>query len=309
MIVGDSDDQREAGMEREATILFADISGSTKLYETLGNEAALAVVTDCLELLQAIGEKYQGQLVKTIGDEIMMWFPNPSLGAQAAFDMQDQAAQFFRHRQLISGLKVGLNHGPVIQQADGDVFGDAVNVAARMVQLAKRNQILTPADTMHRIDPGLPLQKRLVDRTLVRGKQEPIEVYEILVHASDATIVGAATPLPESAPVSVRLRLQFRDQVHYLDEKHHSLSLGRAPDNDLVIRSEQVSRQHGRIEFRRGKFVLVDQSSNGTHIQPLGEPPVYIWRDEFVLYKEGTIHPGAPETEPIRYQCLVSRLG
>ncbi|WP_448380932.1 adenylate/guanylate cyclase domain-containing protein [Gloeomargarita sp.] len=297
-------------MEREATILFADISGSTKLYETLGDAAALAVVSDCLHLLHEVGQKYQGQLVKTIGDEIMLRFPNPSLAAQAAVDMQDQAAQFFLNRKLISGLKVGFNHGAVLVRPDGDVFGDAVNVAARMVQLAKRNQILTPADTLHRLDPALPLQKRLVDRTLVRGKQEPIEVYEILLHASDATIVeGNATPAPEPAPVTVRLRLQFRDQVHYLDEKHHSLSLGRAPDNDLVIRSEQVSRQHGRIEFRRGKFVLVDQSSNGTHIRPVGEPPVRIHRDEFVLHKEGTIHPGALETEPIRYQCLVSRLG
>jgi len=296
-------------MGSESTILFADISGSTKLYETLGDEAALVLVSDCLQLLHQLGQKYQGQVVKTIGDEIMIRFPNPSLAAQAAFEMQDQSAQFFLNRKVISGLKVGLNHGTVIEQEDGDVFGDAVNVAARMVQLAKRNQILTPAETVRLIDPALPLQKRLVDRTLVRGKQEPVEVYEILVHASDATIVGADMTPPVMPLQALRLRLQFRDQVHYLDEQHHSVSLGRAPDNDLVIRSDQVSRQHGRIEFRRGKFILVDQSFNGTHIHPQGEPPVHIRRDEFILQKEGTIHPGAPDTEPIRYQCLVSRLG
>jgi len=296
-------------MGSESTILFADISGSTKLYETLGDEAALVLVSDCLQLLHQLGQKYQGQVVKTIGDEIMIRFPNPSLAAQAAFEMQDQSAQFFLNRKVISGLKVGFNHGTVIEQEDGDVFGDAVNVAARMVQLAKRNQILTPAETVRLIDPALPLQKRLVDRTLVRGKQEPVEVYEILVHASDATIVGADMTPPVMPLQALRLRLQFRDQVHYLDEQHHSVSLGRAPDNDLVIRSDQVSRQHGRIEFRRGKFILVDQSSNGTHIHPQGEPPVHIRRDEFILHKEGTIHPGAPDTEPIRYQCLVSRLG
>ncbi|MEN9216220.1 MAG: adenylate/guanylate cyclase domain-containing protein [Gloeomargarita sp. HHBFW_bins_162] len=296
-------------MGSESTILFADISGSTKLYETLGDEAALVLVSDCLQLLHLVGQKYQGQVIKTIGDEIMMRFPNPSLAAQAAFEMQDQAAQFFLNRKVVSGLKVGFNHGAVIEQEDGDIFGDAVNVAARMVQLAKRNQILTPAETVRQIDPNLPLQKRLMDRTLIRGRQEPVEVYEILVHASDATIVGGSVTPPVTPPPVMRLRLQFRDQVHYLDERNHTLSLGRAPDNDLVIRLDQVSRQHGRIEFRRGKFILVDQSANGTHIQPLGQPPVHIRRDEFVLQNEGTIHPGTLETEGIRYQCLVSRLG
>lgn len=295
-------------MGSEATILFADISGSTKLYETLGNEAALALVSDCLQRLQSVGKKYQGQLVKTIGDEIMLRFPNPSLAAQAAFEMQDQVAQFFLNRKVVSGLKVGFNHGAILEQADGDIFGDAVNVAARMVQLAKRNQILTPAETIQQINPDLPLQKRLVERTLVRGKQEPVEVYEILVHASDATIVGGQVTPPVMPPSAMRLRVQFRDQVHYLDEKNHTLSLGRAPDNDLVIRLDQVSRQHGRIEFRRGKFILVDQSANGTHIHPQGEPPTHIRRDEFILQNEGTITP-APWNEGIRYQCLAGRSG
>ncbi len=292
-------------MGSEATILFADISGSTMLYETLGDEAALILVSDCLQLLHLLGQKHQGQVVKTIGDEIMIRFPNPSLAAQAAFEMQDQAAQFFLNRKVISGLKVGLNHGTVLEQPDGDVFGDAVNVAARMVQMAKRNQILTPLETARQIDPGLPLQKRLVDRTMIKGKQEPVEVYEILVHASDATIVGGAAMTPPVEPPMVRrLRLQFQDQVHYLDEQHHSLTLGRAPDNDLVIRLDQVSRQHGRIEMRRGKFILVDQSANGTYIKPLGASPVHIRRDELILHHEGTIHPGTLETEGIRYQCL-----
>ncbi|MCS7225435.1 MAG: adenylate/guanylate cyclase domain-containing protein [Gloeomargarita sp. SKYB31] len=292
-------------MENEATILFADISGSTKLYETLGDEAALVLVSDCLQLLYQIGKKYQGQLVKTIGDEIMLRFPNPSLAAQAAFEMQDQATQFFYKRKVVSGLKVGLNHGVVIEQNDGDVFGDAVNVAARMVQLAKRNQILAPAATVQQLDPSLALQKRLVDRTTVRGKSEPIEVYEIVVHPSDATIVGvSATSIPPT-PVVARLRVQFQDQVYYLDEQHHTLSLGRAPDNDLVIRFDQVSRQHGRIEWRRGKFVLVDQSANGTYIHSAGQAPIYVRREEYTLTHEGTIHPGSPQVEGIHYQCLV----
>ncbi|MCS6782156.1 MAG: adenylate/guanylate cyclase domain-containing protein [Gloeomargarita sp. SKYBB_i_bin120] len=292
-------------MDNQATVLFADISGSTRLYETLGDEAALVLISDCLQLLQQVGKKYQGRVVKTIGDEIMLRFPKPVLAAQAAFEMLDQATQFFHKRQVISGLKVGFNHGPVLEQADGDLFGDAVNVAARMVQLAKRNQILVPAATLQQIEPSLSLQKRLVDRTLVRGKSGPIEVYEIVAHPSDATIVGtSAVPLPPT-PTVTRLRLQFQNQVYYLDEQHPTLSLGRAPDNDLVIRCDQVSRQHGRIEWRRGKFVLVDQSANGTYIYPLGQAPLHIRRDEYVLTDAGTIHPGSPQVESIQYQCLV----
>ncbi|MEN9258741.1 MAG: adenylate/guanylate cyclase domain-containing protein [Gloeomargarita sp. SRBZ-1_bins_9] len=293
-------------MEREATVLFADISSSTKLYETLGDEAALVLISDCLQLLYQVGRKYQGQLVKTIGDEIMLCFPNPSLAAQAAFEMQDQAAQFFHKQQVLSGLRIGLNHGPVLTQQDGDMFGDAVNVAARMVELAKRNQILVPAPTVAQMDPSLPLQKRLVDRMPVRGKSDLIEVYEILVHPSDATFVSVDAASPPSTPTLTCLRLQFQGQVYYLDERHPTLSLGRAPDNDLVIRCDQVSRQHGRIEWRRGKCVLVDQSANGTYIHVAGQAPIYIRRDEHLLTHAGTIHPGSPQVEGIHYQCLTT---
>jgi len=124
------------------TILFADISGSTRLYETLGDKIALEKIDHCLTLLGKVAQRYSGEVIKTIGDEIMCAFPTASSAVEAAMVMQQDliASTSTLH------VRIGLHFGEVIRDGS-DVFGDAVNVAARMTRLAVPDQIMTTRET------------------------------------------------------------------------------------------------------------------------------------------------------------------
>ena len=124
-----------AAKTTNVTILFADISGSTRLYELLGDAPARAKVASCLKLLTDVTERYGGTVIKTIGDEIMCTYPDAETAVNAACEMHEILMDDIT--ETVSGLislaiRVGLHHGPAILEA-GDVYGDAVNVAARLV--------------------------------------------------------------------------------------------------------------------------------------------------------------------------------
>src|SRR3989442_9618891 len=65
----------------------------------------------------------------------------------------------------------------------------------------------------------------------------------------------------------MRLRLRCQDRELLVDERHSSITIGRAEDNDVVVKGNLISRLHARIEISRSKFVLIDQSTNGTFVQ------------------------------------------
>src|SRR5438132_753259 len=124
---------------RQTTVLFADVSGSTKLYETAGDAAALTAIGRCIEHMRKAAESTGGRVVKTIGDEIMALFPSPDAAAGAASEMHATIEQLPEVGGAKLGVRVGFHSGPVIQRED-DVFGDTVNMAARLGEQAERRQ-------------------------------------------------------------------------------------------------------------------------------------------------------------------------
>ena len=119
----------------EATVLFADVSGSTKLYETAGDAVAHAAIEKCVNLMREKTVAAKGRVIKTIGDEVMSAFPGADNAADAAIEMQSAIAELPPVGSTQIGIRIGFNHGPVVER-DGDVFGDAVNLAARLEKLA-----------------------------------------------------------------------------------------------------------------------------------------------------------------------------
>ena len=73
---------------RQTTVLFSDVAGSTKLYDTAGDAKAMEAIQRCLERLRKSSEAFGGRVVKTIGDELMVLFPSPDAAAGASADMQ-----------------------------------------------------------------------------------------------------------------------------------------------------------------------------------------------------------------------------
>jgi len=284
------------------TILFADVSGSTKLYETLGNTRAQTIISKTLEVLSQAAGRHQGTIVKNIGDELMCTFPNAACGAEAAQDMQRSLKQAIAmgtitHETL--SIRTGFHHGPVIPQA-GDVFGDAVNVAARVVAQAKKGQILTTRQTVNELPEELKNGVRFIDRAAVKGKKEELELFEVLWEFENLTIVQN---IFETKPHEARLMATFGQTTIELSHERPALHMGRGLENDFVIPEPLASRAHARIEFRRERFVLIDQSINGTYVHMEGEKEVALRRDEVVLKGRGLISLGK-STSAQRELCV-----
>jgi class 3 adenylate cyclase len=264
-------------------VLFADVSGSTRLYETVGDALALATIGHCLVLVGAACEGNGGRVVKTIGDEVMAVFPTADLAAAGAAEMQARISELAPVGGA-AAIRVGFHVGATIE-VSGDVFGDSVNVAWRMAALAKGQQVILSAETAAALSPLLRARVREIDLLTVKGKQQDIGIFELIWQSSDADLTSLSTRPMRRREARIRLRHGSREID--LGEVRSSVTLGRDQQNDVVIADKMASRLHARIERRRDKFVLVDQSSNGTYVKIDGEPEIQLRREEMILRGRG----------------------
>jgi len=289
----------------ECAILFADIAGSTRLYQAIGDERAQASVTACLARLADIAAGHDGVLIKTIGDEIMCRFPMADDALNAACEMHESLRDAPIPGDLPISVRIGTHYGPVILEG-GDVFGDAVNVSARLRDVAKAAQIITTDETVQRASKSLRDKARPFDRTSLPGRAQQVEIYEVLWEANAAVTMIARVSQIQRAPITSRLRVSYAGG-EVMQEPTDTITIGRDLQCNLVIASELASRQHARIEYSRGKFVLTDQSTNGTFVHIDGSPEVYLRREALPLSGTGAISLGrtcAQETEHlIRFAC------
>lgn len=271
---------------RAMCLVFADVSGSTQLYEKLGDAQALAAVERCIGCMTRATVLNKGRVVKTIGDEVMAVFDSAAQGMQAASEMQQRIDEL---SPPVPGMKlairVGLHFGPALIEND-DVFGDTVNTAARMVGFAKAGQIITTAETVAVLPDLLRQSCREIDALAVKGKAGNVHVCEMLWQESaELTMMSTRmAPAPEQ-----RLRLRHGGTESILATAKPTASLGRDMASDIVIRDPRASRSHARIERRRDKFVLVDMSSNGTFVTFHGEAEFALKREETILRGSGRI--------------------
>jgi class 3 adenylate cyclase len=289
----------------ECAILFADIAGSTRIYQSLGDDQAQACVAACLTRLTDVAARHEGVLIKTIGDEIMCRFPSADAALQAACTMHETMRDDPPSCALPMSVRIGTHYGPVILEG-GDVFGDAVNVGARLVDIAKAGQIVTTDETVERTSRPLRDKARLFDRASLPGRAQEVGIYEVLWEANaDVTMIARITNI-QRAPFSSQLRIMYAGG-ELVQEPTDTVTIGRDLQCNLVVASELASRQHARIEYSRGKFVLTDQSTNGTFVQIDGSPEVYLKREALPLSGTGAICLGrscAQEKEHlIRFAC------
>ncbi len=289
---------------RKLAILFADVAGSTKLYETLGDAEALQTIGRCLDIMRTVCEEHGGRVVKTIGDEAMVVFPLPANAAYASIAMQNQISALRTSKGLPLAIHAGFHFGAVID--DGvDVFGDSVNVAARLTSLAKAGQTLVSGETVQILSPSLRARTRDQDSHTVRGKQDDVHTFELIWQESEEELT-AVTTRPAIKPIGIKLSHGARELD--LDQNSAPITLGRDAQNDLVIMDRKASRLHARIERRRDKFVIVDVSSNGTFCTINDEPELMLRREELILRGSGRISFGhafsEDAAEAVLYTCL-----
>lgn len=289
---------------RQTTVLFADVSGSTKLYESAGDATAMEAIELCLGRLRQVSESFGGRIVKTIGDEIMVLFPSPDSAAGASADMQHAIDELPTVANMKLGVRIGFQFGPVMQRED-DVFGDTVNLAARLVGQAGKGQIITSNETMELLGPIYKAWTRRLYSIQVKGKTSEVELCEVLWRQG-ADTTALLTNRPGARAKLVVLRLKYRDQEIVRRRDQESITVGRDQTAGLAIADTMASRLHCTIERRQGKFVLADHSTNGTYVTAEGDAEILLQREEFTLGKHGWIACGQPRagtTEVIEYFC------
>lgn len=294
----------------EVAVLMADISGSSALYDEVGDIDALRQVGLCLDNMMAIVEREGGTFIRSKGDDVLAIFTDPGAALEASLAMLSQK---------ISGsplaVHVGASFGNVIRARD-DIFGDSVNTAARLSSMAKPGELLASDSFVERLAETDRRRMRPLDTITFKGKDAPTGVFALLEEGTQLrTVVGKSPAVtdvhqPGRSVPAVTVTLRYADETFTCPERK-TLSIGRSLDNDIVIEQPWISREHARIQMRRGKVQLTDQSSSGSYISTQAGYELLLKRETVLLTGTGTISPGlpatAPESELIHYEVTVTQ--
>ncbi|MFQ5547818.1 MAG: adenylate/guanylate cyclase domain-containing protein [Woeseia sp.] len=292
----------------EVAILFADVVGSTQLYDEFGDTRASETVAHCLEVMKDATDQFNGTVIKTIGDEVMSTFPTVDDAMSAAAQMQARItadAKSDEDRIPVS-IRIGCHFGPIVQEQN-DIFGAAVHTANRMTSQAKAKQIVISGTTVEQMGPKWAAQTRQIDVATVRGRLDEVALFELLWQPDEATSMVPTLEWENKTEKATRLVVSFRDTTIEISDRKKNINMGRADENDLVVKGNLISRNHARIEKRRGKFMLIDQSTNGTFLHSVNGEETFVRRDSAELVGEGIIglgrvaKPGTPLA--IHYIC------
>ncbi len=279
----------------EVAILFADVVGSTQLYDKFGDTKASETVALCLDVMKDATHQFNGSVIKTIGDEVMSTFLSVDEAMGAAVMMQTRiTADSKQDGRIPVSIRIGCHYGPVVQEQN-DIFGAAVHTANRMTSQAKAKQIVLSGDTVDQMSLELQKQTRQIDVATVRGRMDEVALFEFLWNPEEATSMLPTIEWETKARTASKMILTFRDSTTEVSDTCKSINMGRADDNDLVIKGNLISRIHAKVEMRRGKFVIVDQSTNGTFLMNLLGEETFVRRDSTELGEEGTIGLGRAE--------------
>lgn len=284
----------------EVAILFADVVGSTQLYEKFGDTKASATVAICLDIMKDATFQFNGTVIKTIGDEVMSTFETADEAMGASVMMQTRiSAEGNRKDGIPVSIRIGCHYGPVVEEQN-DIFGAAVHTANRMTSQAKASQIVISGFTVEQMSPELRNQTRQIDLATVRGRMDEVALFELVWQPDEATSMLPTLEWENRERKSSKLLLNFKDSTVEVSDRKKNINIGRADDNDLVVKGNLISRIHAKIEMRRGKFLIIDQSTNGTFVQDIQGNEDFVRRDSTELGAEGTIglgrieEPGSP---------------
>ena len=278
------------------TVLFADVTESSRLYNQLGDVAARNAINGSLAALVDLLPRYKGRLDKTLGDAVMCVFPDAANGVAAARDMQRVIADEVPGGHPIR-MHIGLHAGPVIVDND-DVFGDTVNAAAFLTNAAMADQILLSEATEQALPQDMKACVRPLFRSVLKGSTEESAIFQVLwrddnMELTDVNLM-ASRVLPADAGSLVVELGQARARV---DRWHPLVSMGRDLASDISVLDQFASRKHCSIRLTRSSFYLVDHSVNGTYVTFASGEEVHLLRGEIVLEGSGEIRLGRSREE------------
>lgn len=174
------------GETRVVTVAFTDLEGFTSYTDSHGDGAAVALIDEHQRAASPVVRRWGGQVVKHLGDGLLCTFPDAGGGIRAAQELLDASPHPLR-------VRAGLHVGEAVVSRD-DVVGHVVNIAARVTETAKGNQVLATAQTAEAAGaiPGAEIRKMRSRR--LKGISEKVDVYEVLPLPFQSSLGGKPGP-------------------------------------------------------------------------------------------------------------------
>ncbi|CDX34527.1 Adenylate cyclase [Mesorhizobium sp. SOD10] len=271
-----------------AAVLLADVVGSTPLYERIGDDAALQQISNCLDAIRAIVARHGGDFIYSKGDDVLSLFERPEAALKAVCEISSQLTK----GPLRS--RIGLHFGAFIR-ARGAVFGDVVNVTARLSATANPGEVLISQSFFEALSAGSRGALRLLDKMAFKGKQELFDVYTLgsddgalTTHiARRGTFVDRRSALPRQ----INLVIRYGDLLQSC-RNNEFVTIGRSPECNIVVQRPWVSRHHATFTISNGKAWLIERSSSGTFVSMGTNQEVFVRREDILLFGSGIISPG-----------------
>jgi hypothetical protein len=290
-------------------VLYADVSGSTRLYEQYGDEIARADIAACIDLLSGIAAGLDGETIKTIGDEIMVAFEDPVKAGLVAAELQAGLAKASDEGAFKMGtlhIKIGWHYGAV-NWRDDELLGEAPITAQQVINLAKADEILTSKQSIDAMPPAMFPNVHAIDRVEAEAWDGELIVCKVPWEQSGDETQISSMPMKQMLPSELALVLEYGNQQFRIDARQTRCRIGRGKDMDLRVAGNFTSRQHAQISYRSGRFTIKDESVNGTIIVDEDGEVHRLRREEDVLSGSGTLGFGAPPDEDpggaVRFKC------
>jgi adenylate cyclase len=287
--------------QRKLIVMFADVSGSTALFERLGDKEAMHAVERCLKRMKRSVDGYKGRTVQIVGDELLGAFESGEEACQAAIDMQQRIADLPPVSGLKLTIRIGLHVGTVAD--DGEkLTGPAITTAARIAGLARRDQILCSSLMVEELpQPSVITADPMPKLGTIAEEGVALPLFQIHwpSYQGAGSMPHSTFGANNSGMAVERLCVRYRGKAFLLDDKTPVLTIGRDLANKLVVDDRKASRQHARVERRADGYYLVDTSTNGTFVVLSGRQEVMIRRHELHLDGKGRISFGNSGNDPL----------
>lgn len=241
-------------------ILFADICGSSPIYARVGNTQALELIGTRLDRMASIVRTHGGAVIRSKGDDLLCTFTTADAAVQAACDLVTT------HHSDDLQVRAGAHRGEVVR-ARGDIFGDAVNLAARLLDIARPNEVVVTDALAEDLSEQNRTALKFFSRRLLKGQSSPVDLYSVSPPKQSSmetlTVMVPRRTRTTSPRAALRVECEGRE---WICVEGMTLSIGRSDSCDIVVNDPHISREHATIEMRDGKAILSDRSSGGTWV-------------------------------------------
>jgi len=298
----DSDLDAMSNKQPRMIVLFADVSGSARLFERLGDTEASYAVERCVKRMERSIAGQGGRTVNVSGGELFAAFESAENACHAAVNMQLRVSKLPPVSGLKLTIRIGLHVGAV--EADGHtITGNSITMVKRIASKARIDQILASSPLIDEFPQQTPILSRpKPELGRVPDGAKGLDLVEIdwLSHDDNQRKLGVTIdPTPSQFLADVdRLCIRYHGDAFLLDEKSPFLTMGRDPVSKLLIVDRKASRTHGRVERRNNSYFYIDSSTNGSYVSVGGQNEVLIRRREIELKGSGRISFGGSASDP-----------